>query len=373
MKPRVIVVGGGIAGAAAALRSAQYHLETLWMLGDARTHKSSRARYVYNIDNIMGVHPGITQRNVAGVLRRDGHDDAAEWVEDAHVHISTADMVDNTKQRLSSEYPDYARTVEVAATGASKTRGVFTVHTADGEYSAPHLILATGVMDRQPSIKLTTAAGKIIDDIRWIYPYANHETLLYCLRCEGHLTRDTSTAVIGAGGAQIAFMLHERYGTTVSVLTNGEPLQASEDEKTLLAHYKIKVHDARIVGFDGDGKPKGKYLRAILLENGERIEVGFGFISMGLHRVYNDLALELGAAPHPSDVEAPTDQQHILVSDRGSETNIRNLFAVGDMSRRNGRAPSYKQIYTAQEYAVRAVDTIDRRIRWERRKAILEA
>jgi hypothetical protein len=41
------------------------------------------------------------------------------------------------------------------------------------------------------------------------------------------------------------------------------------------------------------------------------------------------------------------------------------------MSRRRGDASSLKQIYTAQEYAGRAVQAIDRRVRAARRKEIL--
>jgi hypothetical protein len=45
---------------------------------------------------------------------------------------------------------------------------------------------------------------------------------------------------------------------------------------------------------------------------------------------------------------------------------------VGDMSRHRGGTPSLKQIYTAQEYAVRAVQAIDRRAREARRALALE-
>ena len=41
------------------------------------------------------------------------------------------------------------------------------------------------------------------------------------------------------------------------------------------------------------------------------------------------------------------------------------------MSRRRGDAPSLKQIYTAQECVVRAVQAIDRRVCAARRKEIL--
>lgn len=44
-RTELIVVGGGIGGAAATLRAAQYHLRTAWILGDRDTHRASRAAY----------------------------------------------------------------------------------------------------------------------------------------------------------------------------------------------------------------------------------------------------------------------------------------------------------------------------------------
>ena len=47
------------------------------------------------------------------------------------------------------------------------------------------------------------------------------------------------------------------------------------------------------------------------------------------------------------------------------------LFCVGDMAKRRDGGPLMKQVYTAQEYAVRAVDTLERRARAERRRRLL--
>jgi len=65
-------------------------------------------------------------------------------------------------------------------------------------------------MDQQPAVKLTSSAGKVVDDVRWIYPWANNETLLYCVLCEGHLVRGATVAVFGASeaAAQVALLLH---------------------------------------------------------------------------------------------------------------------------------------------------------------------
>jgi thioredoxin reductase (NADPH) len=226
-------------------------------------------------------------------------------------------------------------------------------------------------MDRQPRVKAALSSGRVVDEIHWIYPYANHETLLYCIRCEGHLTRDTRTAVLGHAevAAQVALMLRERYDTRVFLLTNGEELAVEPDTRRLLALEDVSVHGARITALRGAGQPKGSVLHGFELEDGLFLAADFGFVALGLHRVYNDLARELGAELEASDEDA--ERRHVLVEDATAETSVRGLFAVGDVAKRRDGGPLMKQIYTAQEYAVRAVDTIDRRRRAARRRARL--
>ncbi len=60
-----IVVGGGIGGSAAALRAAQHGLSVAWIRGDEGTAGASRARYVYNVDNMIGVHDAYTAQEYA--------------------------------------------------------------------------------------------------------------------------------------------------------------------------------------------------------------------------------------------------------------------------------------------------------------------
>jgi thioredoxin reductase (NADPH) len=370
----VIVVGGGIGGSAAALRAAQHGLAVVWIRGDEATAKASRARYVYNVDNMIGVHDAIVKRKVLAFLAGPEHAAARVALEAAHFHIGTQDIVEDVAERLRSGFADLVTFVDEKATAARKTGEAFEVETDRGQVlHGRAVVLATGVMDRQPSVKLTTKSGKVMDDIRWIYPWANNETLLYCVICEGHLVRGTRVAVFGASeaAAQVALLIHERYGVGVALLGNGAPLAAAPDTRRLLDAYRIAFHEARIVEvLDGGEKPKGASLRGFRLEDGTTVEVRFGMVALGLHRVYNDLARQLGAALDPRD-GGPEEERHVLVDDAGSETSVRGLFAVGDMTRRPGDAPSLKQIYTAQEYAVRAVQAIDRRRRSARRKAIL--
>jgi thioredoxin reductase (NADPH) len=361
-----MVVGGGIAGAAVALRAVQYNLRTLWLLGDSSTLKASRGAYVRNIDNMLGVHPGIVRDKVIHVLKPD-HPEAARRVADAHMHISTIDLVNNAKTRIMEEFADFIQVVPDRAAEASREEGLFHVQTAGGTtYLAPNLVLATGVMDRQPVIH-KSKGERTLAGIHWIFPYANHETLLYCIRCEGHLTAGRRVGVIGHGNAaaEVALMVGERYRVPVVLLTAGEPVRWSEERARLLELEGVEIAEGRIT--DVQGASRGESLHGFVLESGETVEVELAFVAMGLHRVYNDLARALGADLEES--RRPPERRHVLV-DAGGETSVPGLFAVGDMTQRKDR-PVMKQIYTAQEYAVRAVDAIDRRRREAKRAALL--
>jgi thioredoxin reductase (NADPH) len=363
----LIVVGGGIAGSAVALRAVQYYLHTVWLLGNPSTHKASRAAYVRNIDNMLGVHPDIVRAKVLHLLTPD-HPEAARRVEDAHLHISTVDLVHNAKTRIQKEFAEFIRVLPDRAAEASRHGGLFQVRTAGGTLArAPNLVLATGVMDRQPTIH-KSKGDRSLAGIHWIFPYANHETLLYCIRCEGHLTAaGRRIGVIGHGNAaaEVALMLRERYGVPVALLTAGEEIRWSEDRGRLLELQSVPVAEGRIT--DVLGGSRGAALQGFVLEGGETIETDLAFVAMGLHRVYNDLARALGADLEES--RRPAERRHVLV-DADGETSVPGLFAVGDMSRQRDR-PVMKQIYTAQEYAVRAVDAIDRRRRERRRAELL--
>jgi len=397
--PELIIVGGGIGGAAVALRAAQYHLPCVWVTGDRSSHRASRASHVHNVDNMIGVHPRIVQERLAGMFRESDPSLAAR-IDEPHLHISTLDIVSNARQRIESDYGELVRIVDDRAIhagfggpgvrgafrlpaggradsapephpapGAGRADAGFVVRTADGEeHFAPNLVLATGVMDRQPRI-YKERGGRNVSGIQWVFPYANHETLLYCIRCEGHLTAGRRIAVIGGGdgAAEVALMIRERYGSAVTILTGGEPVRWNERLALLLRIEGVEVHPGRIV--DIEGSDGGASLSAFLLEDGRRVEADLGFVAMGLHRVYNELAVELGAELEESS-ELP-ERRHVLV-DRNGETTIPGLFAVGDMARRHDEA-LMKQICTAQEFAVRAVDTIDRRRRRARRAALLGA
>lgn len=361
----LIIVGGGIGGSAAALRAVQYNLNVCWFYGDKQTSKSSRSKWIFNIDNMLGFHEGILKGELLKKFKSPEDDDLRERINETHIHITGSAVLKNTRERIESDYSDNIDIIDKSALSAKREPELFLI--SDGEFEArsEYVVFATGVMDKQPHV-MKERGGEIVDSTKWIYPFANRETILYCIRCEGHLTREDNAAVIGSGVAaeQLSFMLHERYGIKVSILTNGEELNSDDDTKKLLSEYEIGIHTKRISDVSGE---KDGQLRRFVLADGEVVEVRFALVALGLHRVYNDLLIQLGAE---LDDEGLSDEiRHIRVSKR-SETSIPNIFAVGDMAKR-AEEVVMKQIYTAQEYAVRAVDSIDYRIRSKKREKIL--
>lgn len=361
----LMVIGGGIGGAAAALRAVQYHLKTLWIQGSASSRLASRAHWVVNIDNMIGFHDQLLLSKILKALSPSLRLQAEAELKSKgkHFHISTRDIVQNTISRISSEYAPFCTFVKKDCERLEKYGALFTAHFEKESASSEAVLLSTGVMDFQPKLR-GAPPEKAMD---WIFPFANRETALYCIRCEGHLTRNQKVAVLGhsENAAQVALMLSERYGSAACLLLNGEEPQLAPETAQLLEIYRIPVHGAPIQKALSERPGE---LRGFLLENGEEVRVNFVFVSLGLYLVRNELARQVGA-----ELEKGVEEklQHVLIDARG-ETSVRNLFAVGDMAKRLDE-PVMKQVYTAQEYAVRAVDTVDRRRRRRLREKKLAA
>jgi len=313
---------------------------------------------------MIGVHPGIILDKVVKLLEED-YPEAARKVATTHLHISTGDIITNARKRIETDFAGYVMIIDQRAVEAMRTDSGFRVSVANGNaYEADALLLATGVMDRQPVI-YKESKGRKLANINWIFPYANQETLLYCIRCQGHLTAGKTVGVIGSGDAtaEVALMIRERYGSRVIIFTAGEEPSWNHERNRYVGEYGIYVVEGRLV--DVHGEDRGATLTGFTVEGGETIPVDLALVNMGLYRVYNGLARSLGA--ELDERGEKEEVRHVMVNAFG-ETSVPGLFAVGDMAGRLDE-PVMKQIYTAQEYAVRAVDAVDRRRRLASRRA----
>jgi thioredoxin reductase (NADPH) len=93
-------------------------------------------------------------------------------------------------------------------------------------------------------------------------------------------------------------------------------------------------------------------LKGFLLEDGEEVQTDITFVSLGMI-VYNELALEAGAA---------VDERGFVKTDDNGLTSVNGLYVAGDL-----RANSKKQIYTAWDQAVNCANSINQKLRAERR------
>jgi len=196
------------------------------------------------------------------------------------------------------------------------------------------------------------------ESIQPILPFANAQTVDYCLRCDGHHVLGKHTSVIGhtSGAAWVAVMLKERYQTpSMSILLNGEKADFDNDVKELIELYKIEVFDSEIIDVLGD-KKSGK-LEGYKFKSGRQLQSEFTFVSLGTI-VYNELAKSIGAE---------VDGRGYVPTDSKGMTNIENFYVAGDI-----RAGFKKQIYTAWDMAVDSLDDINRKIRAEKRNLLLQ-
>lgn len=313
----VAVVGGGSAGTMAALRSVLNNDETILFPGSGKDKKRSRAMWVAKVENMPGhleYKKGIEQPNREQLT----------WL--------------STESDLKDRF-HWMKNIGVIS--IKKEGDIFVLtDSKDNVHKANYVIICTGVMDRQPEIQ---------GEITPVFPYANNQSIDYCLRCDGHHIYGKNTGVIGHSNvaAWVAAMLHERYEPpTMNIFTNGEDPEFGDEVLELIDRYGIEVYEGEILNINGDTKA-GK-LESIEVMGSGIIDVEMTFVSLGMI-VYNELAKSLGAE---------VDDRGFVITNEKGETNIDKLYVAGDL-----RAGVKKQIYTAWDTAVDSADDINARIR----------
>lgn len=321
----VAIVGGGSAGTMAVLRSVLNNDHTLFFPGHQKERKKSRALWVKKVEN-MPAHfqyaRGIDQPAKETI----------QWIQQSVVADKLHLQVNRSVQKIEKD-----------------ESGDFLLIDNEGEsYQANYVVLCTGVMDIQPHIN---------GSIRPVLPFANKQNIDYCLRCDGHHVIGKKTAVLGAGlgAAWVSCMLHERYHPPqMHLLLHGKTAEFDQEVSKLIEAYKIQVHRQEVVEILGDAA-KGE-LRGVVFDDGTQLPVDICFVSLGMI-VYNQLAAMLGAQ---------LDQRGFVVTNEKGESSVEGLYIAGDL-----RANAKKQIYTAWDHAVDALDDINAKIRRAKRQKIL--
>lgn len=173
--------------------------------------------------------------------------------------------------------------------------GKFKIMTADEEFSADALIIATGTSRKVPRIK----------------GIADFEGLgvSYCAVCDGFFHRGKDVAVLGSG----KYALHEAQALlpiagSVTVLTDGNSPEVEFPSE-------IKVDERKISHLDGSPMA----LSTVVFDDSSSMTISGLFIAQG-SASSTDLARKVGIA---------TDSNKIVV-DENMATNIPGIFACGD-------------------------------------------
>ncbi|MEZ0171822.1 NAD(P)/FAD-dependent oxidoreductase [Microvirga sp. TS319] len=239
----------------------------------------------------------------------------AAWIPTSHNIPMFADGISGkdllTRARVNLE--QYGKCIRSGrVTGLRKQPDRFIALVEDdeggtGQISARRVVLATGAVDIEPDLP----------DV----PNAVQRGLVrYCPICDGYESRDRKIAVIayGAHGLGEAVFIARTYSRDVTLLTLGQTLELTPDQKGRLDEHGIKVVEAPVESLDMEND------RIFALHAGGK-EHRFDVLYSALGLKYrSDLAISLGAEH---------DGSGSLLVDEHCQTTVKGLYAAGDIVR----------------------------------------
>ena len=264
-----IVIGGGVAGLAAATWLGRYRRRTLVLNDGDRRNSAARQSH--------------------GYLTRDGVS-PNELIAAAHADLDRYVTVDSRSARVTALRRDGERFVV----------------TADGvDIVAQRLVLATGVVDEVPDI-----AG--FDELYGIAAF-------HCPCCDGFEAVDQHVLAIGWGEHTAGYALDLLdWGAKVTIVTDGREFEGGDNCLRVLDRHDVEVTQESVLELlrDGDRMLGGR------LSNGATVDATMAFFTIA-HHPRTELAEQLGC-------ELDGDG-YIAVGDHG-ETSVEGVYAVGDVT-----------------------------------------
>jgi thioredoxin reductase (NADPH) len=146
----------------------------------------------------------------------------------------------------------------------------------------------------------------------------------YCAICDGAFFRDKVIAVVGGGDAAIeegAFLT--KYGSKVYIIHRRDKLRAQKIiQQRAFDNEKIEfIWDTEVESIDGDNsRVTGLSLRNVKTDETSKIDIGAIFIYIGFHpnaNIFRD--------------KVDTDENGYILTDTNMETNIKGIYACGDV------------------------------------------
>ncbi len=273
----VIIIGSGPSGYTAAVYAARASLNPLVFEGSVTA--GGALMNTTEVENFPGFRDGIMGPALMDEMRAQAERFGAELVSD--------DIV------------------EVDLTGDVKV-----VKTADGEFRARSVILATGSGYRKLGLpREEELSGR---GVSW------------CATCDGFFFREQAIAVIGGGDSAVeeaTFLT--RFGSKVYLIHRRDELRASKImQERAFADPKLEmVWNSEIVSINGDDRLESLTLRDTVTGDERQLDVTGLFIAIG-----HDPRSELLTGQVDLD-----DDGYVLVKHPSTATNLPGVFAAGDL------------------------------------------
>jgi thioredoxin reductase (NADPH) len=283
---KIIVLGAGPAGLAAALYAARADLNPLVLTG---MELGGQVSLTNTIENYPGFPEGISGSQLGELFQHQAERFGARFEFDS-------------------------------ATSVDLRQKPFIVKTYSNEYSADALILATGASP----VKLNVVGEELLTG----------RGVSYCATCDGWFFKNKDVVVVGGGDSALEEALFlTRFVNKVRVVHRRDTFRAGAIlQKRLADNEKIEViFDTVVEKINGSDKVTGVDLRNVKTNAITNLATDGIFVFIG-HSPNTSLYKD----------QLKMDERGFLVIDDKMETSIPGVFAAGEVG-----DPVYKQVITS--------------------------
>jgi len=292
----VVIIGGGTAGLSAAIYTARAQLNPVVLKGD---QPGGQITLTDSLDNYPGFPDGITGFGLFQALEQQAVRFGASVVSDAVVRVDF------------NGHP-------------------FKLTARETEYEARTVIIATGSDPRKlqvPGEREYISKG-----------------VSYCATCDGFFYRDKEVVVVGGGDSALDEALFlTRFASKVTIIHRRDRLRANPYlQEKATENTKIQfIWDTVVEAVLGDDKVRAVRLKNLKTEKLQEFPTDGVFVF-------------IGHIPNTSMFEGiiDMDDRKVIITDKRQQTNIRGVYAAGDV-----QDPIYRQaIISAGTGAIAAME-----------------
>lgn len=273
MKYDTIIIGGGIAALGAAVYCGRFQLKTAVI--------AEKLGGTIMLTDDVSNYPGFDK-------------------------ITGMDLFEKVKKHAKEYDIDI---IEKRVEKVKKGSGCFKISTNEKTYETKTIIIATGTQWR----KLNVPGEKEFTN-RGVH---------FCALCDGALYKDKILGVVGGSdSAAKEALLLTKYGKKVYIIYRKEKIRAEPiNLKKVEADKKIEIiNNTNVKEIKGD-----KFVKKVILDKpykgSKEFKLDALFIEIG-HIPISELAKQIGAK---------TNEKNEIIVDRDSKTNIKGVFACGDV------------------------------------------